>query len=75
MKGKRAVRQGTKAARQGRAVLEKASEHLDSQLDSLPHVKTLCVKENTENNYRQRHASSISPPWSHLLRLETGWQE
>lgn len=73
--GKRAERLGMEAARQGRAALEKASEHLDSQLDSLPHVKTLCVKENAENNYRQCHASSISPPWSHPLQLETGWSE
>lgn len=73
--GKLVAMEGMEAARQGRAALEKASEHLDSQLDSLPHVKTLCVKENAENNYRQCHASSISPPWSHPLQLETGWSE
>lgn len=73
--GMEAARLGMEAARQGRAALEKASEHLDSQLDSLPHVKTLCVKENAENNYRQCHASSISPPWSHPLQLEMGWSE
>ena len=73
--GKLVAMEGMEAARQGRAALEKASEHLDSQLDSLPHVKTLCVKENAENNYRQCHASSVSLPWSHPLRLETGWSE